>query len=58
MRRDQSWVAWEKSIPDRKMNTCEHLGIKDTERVMLHRRKWVSWYKGKECNCMADVINI
>ena len=31
MRRDQSWVAWEKSIPDRKMNTCEHLGIKDTE---------------------------
>ena len=31
MRRDQSWVAWEKSIPDRKIIMCEHLGIKDTE---------------------------
>lgn len=29
------------------------------ERVMLHRSSSGSWYKGeKECNYMADVINI
>lgn len=31
MRKDQSWVAWGKSIPDRRTNTCKHLGVKDTE---------------------------